>query len=393
MDQDRPEVHVSIGLWLAFCVGCGLLSLLVGNAIHDDRLVLAGLSLNPLLYFFLAVSLGVVGVDRQNLAVLTLLLFPSVAMLLSVFWSYSIEYGLFKYVNLVVSTSISFLFFAGVVRAVGATTFLKVICLLLIVLLGAAFVYKLRNGFFVRDVAFFLNGPIVFARLMSLGAIAALVSMRGIVRAVFFTLFLLATLWTESKGPVAGLLGVFLIYLWIHTPRRWRPIFILFVASALFALIFLLNEFRAVLGDGRLLAAVDVLAGSAFVDSGSGSFGSRFIVFRDTLVLIARFPLGVGLGGWESAVTTSMGFAYPHNIFLEVFSEAGLLLGVIGLVPFLVFLVARGSSFFPIALYFLVVQQVSGDLQDARFLLLFSILSYWQTRRLHAESPTMRVDS
>lgn len=383
----NPRIEFAIGVWSALAIGCALLCLLIGNVIHDDRLVLSGVSVNALIFALLILVVSVLRVDQSDLRFLYLGLLPTLALLVSVFWSNDIGYGLFKFTNLWFSTAISFLLFVSIIRDVGVNQCLRLVCVFMLVLFVLAVIFKLKNGFFDRDVPFFMNGPIIFARLMSLGGISALFVYRGAYKVLIFTLFFAATLWTESKGPLIGLLGVFIVYVCLRSPKAWRPVIVATLLSIIVAGFWFLTENRALLGAGRLLALVDVLTGSEPIASGSGSFGSRFVIFAESIGLIADHPLGAGLGGWESTILNNMGLKYPHNLILEVVSEAGIVLGSIALLPFIAFVAYPRSAFSVLALYFFVVQQVSGDLQDARFLLLFSLLAVWVGRQ-EATTPS-----
>ncbi|MBP6106653.1 MAG: O-antigen ligase family protein [Steroidobacteraceae bacterium] len=72
-------------------------------------------------------------------------------------------------------------------------------------------------------------------------------------------------------------------------------------------------------------------------ESGMGdSAGVRWYYYTSTLGIISEHPwIGVGVGGWPVAMGLGFGRDYPHNLFLEVFAEQGML-GVVVLLTLLV---------------------------------------------------------
>ena len=98
-------------------------------------------------------------------------------------------------------------------------------------------------------------------------------------------------------------------------------------------------------------------------------------MIADTITVINdNLILGIGAGNWQSVLNYP--FTYPHNIFIEVFSDLGVIFGAIFLLPYLGFLVKPTNKIFVLPLFFLISHQVSGDISDARWLLLFSLLSF-----------------
>ena len=121
----------------------------------------------------------------------------------------------------------------------------------------------------------------------------------------------------------------------------------------------------------------------------------RFSLFRDSFASILSNPIfGIGIGGYGKFTYNSDGNEYPHNIILEVFSEAGF----IGLLIFCVFisfgflLIKRYGKineklidncniraiFFISFIYLFLCYMKSGGLISARDLFLFYglVLSY-----------------
>jgi O-antigen ligase len=111
----------------------------------------------------------------------------------------------------------------------------------------------------------------------------------------------------------------------------------------------------------------------------SGSAGKRLDYYRTTLAAIPdHLLLGSGVGSWSVFYFGNDLRNYPHNLFLEIGFEEGLL----GLGAFLIFLFAVGASIFRmlreshwhflamglLVLYCVLVSLFSGDLDDNRVL-------------------------
>ena len=70
----------------------------------------------------------------------------------------------------------------------------------------------------------------------------------------------------------------------------------------------------------------------------------------------------------------------PHNLFLELWSEGGIILGSFAAMPFLAFLFAPKQKLWFVAFCLFLAQLVSGDISDARFLMVFSLLACFSRR-------------
>jgi len=113
--------------------------------------------------------------------------------------------------------------------------------------------------------------------------------------------------------------------------------------------------------------------------SSSGSAGKRLDFYRATLAAIPDHLLvGAGVGSWSRFYYGNDLRNYPHNLFLEIAYEEGLL----GLAVFLIFLFSVGAAIFRMlheshshflalglmVLYCVLVSLFSGDLDDNRVL-------------------------
>ena len=105
------------------------------------------------------------------------------------------------------------------------------------------------------------------------------------------------------------------------------------------------------------------------------SVGSRLLLFRESIAIIRDHPWGVGIGGWSLA--TGIQWAeYPHNFLLELWSEGGLVLGTAAAMPYMAFLLGRRDAWWIMCVFFLLCQQVSGDLLASRYWLTFCIVGF-----------------
>lgn len=354
----------------------GLLVLLIGEVTPVARLqIVDGLYVNQIL-FVGAGLLSLVVLPRLKNGAISLgwliLLFP---MSFALIWGDNYEYGLYKLGNLYLATFISLVFFLYSIRLYGAEFFAKNIIYMLFALLVVAIVFKLKNGLFDREVLFFMSGPIVFARLMGIGAMLALVVPRLSYRVPLIIIFSIAVIWTASKGPILALIISYLVFFLLKMNLKQQIWSMASVAVFTFFLISNL-DILPILGLGR------VLDGLLFVSEGGGSgmtsssISLRQTAMFDTIELIAKNPaFGVGVGSWALHLPDT-GLLYPHNFFLEVLSEGGLIFGLLFCVPFLLFLVRMPSLFYFSSLFLFLAQQMSGDILDSRYWIIFSILSY-----------------
>ena len=362
-----------------FC-GAGLLIFLVGSWTPDPRLDISGIPLGLILMLmasFLAIARSL------NVEIITSTLILQAPLLLlatTLFWSADVRYGIEKISTLVISGTLSFFLFVMTIDRIGSKNFCRLVLAYLSVLLAVAVIFKLQAGFFQRDVSFFVSGPIVFARLMAVAALLAFASLSGLRRNVVCLVFLSAVFWTQSKGPMLALILTLSAFAFFSLSRRAR--FWLFLASLIVGA-FTIIALRSVEIDaatvGRLGVFLRILTGDVGVFSEStnaGSLGVRLGMWYESLRLLQDFPLGTGLGGWASSVAFYGDRVYPHNLILELWTEGGLILGTLALIPFCIFLVvARKTVYYYVALFLLLAQLVSGDLADARFLLVFSFLA------------------
>ncbi|WP_407358495.1 O-antigen ligase family protein [Microbacterium sp. LTA6] len=109
---------------------------------------------------------------------------------------------------------------------------------------------------------------------------------------------------------------------------------------------------------------------------------AREMFWRITLPVIEEYPSGVGFGNWAAHAHPPAQFFYPHNIFLEIFSEFGVVVGVIFtlvVVAVLLGLIRRSgkdpAALVVLALFVgeLVSVNVSGDLNARTFFFMLTL--------------------
>lgn len=352
--------------------------LLIGSAAPDERLTVASIPLNPLLMslFLLWASSQFIGIGRLRYAFLWQL--PLLPLGITLLWSPDIGYGAYKFFNLLLSVNLALLFWIGAIRDHGEQALARALVLSLSAMLAGVVWYKLQFGFFDRSVKFFLQGPITFARLMGLAMILCAFHTRGLIRLVSVLLFFAAIVWTGSKGPIIAAAVTLIILVLCSKDRQLRNNVLLGLAVYFAASLWALQQLEFDFLRLDRLAILWSFDPDSFNREGNyDSFTGRYWVAVRTLDLIVTHPFGTGLGGWESMINKSLGLTYPHNLFLELWSEAGVLIGSAALLSFTAFVVSPRSAWKYCALFFFIAQMFSGDLLDARYLLAFSILSYF----------------
>lgn len=376
--------------------GAGLAALLIGSWVPDPRLDVSGVPIGTVLLASLAFLATAGSIKIGTVKNAALIQIPIILLGATIFWSPEPGYGLDKFTTLVVSGNIAFVLLNTVVERYGPDELARILLGYLTVLLTATIVYKLAFGFFDRRVSFLMNGSIVFGRLMSIAAVLAMFVFRGWGKVFFIGLFVLAVVWTESKGPVlAVLVALVSAQIFNFSPKKRYVLvagIIVFLGVSLYSLIKLGVGFVDI---GRLGVLLDLATGNLGLDSmvygNRTSIGSRWNFWIETVKLIYDKPLGVGLGGWADSFPHFSPIRYPHNLFLELWAEGGIILGSFASVPFLLFLFVRKSIFSFVALALLLAQMVSGDIADARMMFIFSLLACFSRGLSHSQLIKKKV--
>ena len=190
--------------------------------------------------------------------------------------------------------------------------------------------------------------------------------------------FLAGLMASVARGPMVALSIVLLIrlVLWFKDGHRHTAVALtaLSIVSGIGAYYFLRDA-----GGHKYTTKARELARLIEGDTTTGSAAARIDFYRSTLAAIPDRPLlGQGAGSWSVFYYGRDERAYPHNLFLEVAFEEGLL----GLGALLFFLASVCSSIMwlygetksrhltlgVLVLYCVVVGMFSGDLDDNRLL-------------------------
>lgn len=376
---------------LAF-LGLACAVLLIGGITFDQRLEIVGIPLDVVVVIT-AFCIFVLCSDTSDVSRTLVLILPFLVLAPSMFWMQREVYGATKYLNFVACSGLAggLIFLAA--QRVDAKFVGKAWVFLSSVLLIAAVVYKLKNGFFDRETRFLLNGPIVFGRIMGIAVVVGVFVLRGWTRTALCFAFFCAVIWTGSKGPVLSLFFVAAVGALLS--RRWKSAAL--VVASLVTVIFLSTRFEDSFADvplvGREMRGISGLL--ALMDSSrdwganEGSIGTRQSMWIASTDVIATKPFGVGMGDWATVVH-QRAFDYPHNIVLEILSESGVLLTTAAVTLALLLYRARIDWFGAACLYLFAAQQVSGDLLDFRF---FGALLVASALLIYEKRPSIGVQS
>jgi O-antigen ligase len=202
-----------------------------------------------------------------------------------------------------------------------------------------------------------------------------------------------ALLSTGSRGPVFACAASLLLVA-VMVPGGGRAFRVAAAAGALFF--------------GRLVFTdATGLGANRLSQTLSGQYDlldSRKEIWLEALSAIPNYPLGVGWGNFFSVLSPGARLAsgydqYPHNLLLEVFVEAGWLVGTAVLI-LLVMTLGRlpkiavdpyGAALCGIALFFILNAMVSGDVNDNR-MMWAAVVSVWVAgQRAQSPTPTPRL--
>ena len=235
--------------------------------------------------------------------------------------------------------------------------------------------------------------PIAVSR--SLAVIAAMVTIIGIRKngfklfasLILLSLILLAIVATGSRGPLVSFFAGIVLFtlLFESPPYRSRLLLVGFIAVAIvLGLVFLLPE-------SLTTRFIQITQGDIIVTAGGveriSTIATRLsfweISIKEWLKSGFSFLFGIGAGGFSSLFIWKDFRWYPHNIFIEVLLEQGIL-GFAILILMIITatkpllksrrlgIISEHSSVWIAAMLVIFFSaQVSGDLNDNRILLMF----------------------
>lgn len=189
-------------------------------------------------------------------------------------------------------------------------------------------VLLLASGRSPARLAVFGGGANVFARMVASALVAGigvaglrLCGRRGVLEAVLLAGCAVALLFAGSKAVVLAL-GVALATWAAGMGRPWRALACVVGAVAFVSLPLVLHPFVRDAdkhrGEVRMFQQPDL-------DDPDGSYTTRLQFVMESLRLVReRGVWGVGTGDWGPAAGRTAGRLYPHNWFLELWTELGL---------------------------------------------------------------------
>ena len=176
---------------------------------------------------------------------------------------------------------------------------------------------------------------------------------------------------TESRGPLLAALLAVIVFLVGAAPKvsETAAAGIIFSAGSAVAALYFVP------------ASLPERVSELLLSPGSAVESSlRTDLWSVTMPMIAENPFGVGYGNWSAEAATLIG--WPHNLFLEVFAEAGWIPGITLVFATAVVVVrlarrSRGDSVASLVLALLVAAIVevsaSGDLNARTFFALLAL--------------------
>lgn len=306
------------------------------------------------------------------------------------FWHPDInQYGYNKLINSLFCTVLIIYPIFIVKQQITTTQFLQVIVFTCVSLLAFGVVTKIYgNTFWDRNALYGLHGSIVFGRFMALGAIISIVLFATSEQKIFLAttfIFIIATAWSQSKGPILTI-GIIIPLMLSRSEFRSKELLLTITLSVLMSMV-LLAQFDRFSPYFDLAQNAIIYSTCSYVtdDCTCGPiFCTRSTLFRIYLAIesvdifknssLQMKLIGNGIGSFEGLTLKTI--SYPHNLFLELLIEFGLIGSFILLSVLALFFLSHKSAFFYPALLFFISSLISGDLLDSRYLLLFSILAW-----------------
>ncbi len=266
---------------------------------------------------------------------------------------------------------------------------------LCMMLLGLRSIGSLEQG---DRLAVFGGGANVYSRMLGSGLLLLLMFVVLLRRAghtapawalaaLLGPAFLVTMYYAGSKGPMLALFVSALFFAALHG-RLQRTLLIVLIVVVGFAVA---RRGSRGFDDAVELVSVSRLFLNPAAEISYGSYGSRLDFYKYSAERFSEQPLvGVGTGGWGSRRTLFEERAYPHNLFVELSCELGLVgLSVIGaycawlaLQTWRLLQRARQSEHYVVItglsaclLFWFLNVQVSGDVVDNRNLWIFAALT------------------
>src|SRR5690554_795536 len=254
---------------------------------------------------------------------------------------------------------------------------LKYFILSVFILSSIGILYKVIFGFFARSVSFGLLGPIPFGWVNGMALLAvALKREKKILDFLLMAFFFLMVIWSGSKGPLVAFFIISIFFFNRILGNKFRTKFIvgLLLMGAFFFVKSYSEDIRAV---KMIMAYIEDPEGYT-EGAGQGSVGLRENFINHSLELFEDHPVfGVGFGGWDDTFNSK--FRYPHNIYIELLSEIGLV-GIL-LFLFLLCTLKYKSTFGYMGLFGMMCLSFSGDFSYFRYVFFPLLISTYLVKQ------------
>lgn len=329
-------------------------------------------------------------IDKRIIGTIILFFFFVFITLFSLLYTDSTGYYLDKSLRFIIITSWAFL---GTFFVLNSRDSIRKFIFSLVIIASVSSFFIVRNFLYgaSSDVGFIglSDGNYLgSARLIGTGALGILVlylykNMNKTMRIIaFFTLLLTAVslIMTGARMPIISFVLTFLILTLTTTIRLKKGTIYLRKGTKKIALLLILTvPFLSLVKDAAFAQTLQYRINVLF-DEGMGASASGRLDRFDTALNMMKenFLLGGGFGSFGVHYQGLDGREYPHNLFLEVGAELGLI-GLIIITALICLVLFRSLKsikngdyvsvwIFASLIYLLVNAMVSGDLNDNRML-------------------------
>tara|TARA_B100000795_G_scaffold97100_1_gene71259 strand:+ start:1427 stop:2641 length:1215 start_codon:yes stop_codon:yes gene_type:complete len=231
------------------------------------------------------------------------------------------------------------------------------------------------------------GGPIIFARWLGFGIIYLVIFPIGLkwLKIPLILLFISLMFATGSRGPVLSIVITFSVYFLMNFNKLFFKTILIVGVSFFIIFSFNINKKLSELGN---IDRIFMNFSSQGVKKKSTN--ARVVFNQRSFELIKEYPLGVGVGNWQKMINKQnprhlIKHEYPHNIFLEIAAEYGLIsvflfiLIIINTIYLGIKNIKIANSifslyqlFFYLFLFYLINSMVSGMIIDSRILFIVS---------------------
>jgi len=354
---------------------------------YDSRLEVYGLNITIILssfysVFLIAILLTLKSIKLTPLKFIQYLLYFSLIVSNLFLWTiYDVQdYGITKFINLVLITIPIAVVISEKFKIEDRDFLIYVLLsvstfLLLIAVFSFSSLSSSRSGVLG-------GGPIVLSRWLCFGSLILFFHPKvKRFKLVFALIFLIMALFTGSRGPFLSLFIIMVIYLFINFKKIfWKSVFVI----SLLVSIVLISGLHTKMSEFETVSRVFMNVSEGGMRKSTG----RSVLYETAINEIIEHPFGVGSGNFDMYSDRKMYLKnkklfYSHNLFLEIFTEFGIFSGVLFFIYILCSIINSyklniknrnndyGNLLFYTFAFLLLNSMISGDLNDARLLLVF----------------------